>query len=46
MAAAQVHSESFETSLVLASESALFFGRVRDFDQMHIRSVRGLCLVF
>ncbi|KAJ7430159.1 CPSF A subunit region-domain-containing protein [Mycena latifolia] len=38
-AAAQIHNEHYETSLILANEFALFIGRVRDVDEMHIRSI-------
>ncbi|KAJ7729698.1 CPSF A subunit region-domain-containing protein [Mycena maculata] len=39
MAAAQIHTEDYESSLILANESALFIGRVRNVDEMHIRSI-------
>ncbi|KAJ7134358.1 CPSF A subunit region-domain-containing protein [Mycena epipterygia] len=39
MAAAQIHSENYESSLILANDSALFIGRVRHVDEMHIRSI-------
>ncbi|KAJ7695700.1 mono-functional DNA-alkylating methyl methanesulfonate N-term-domain-containing protein [Mycena rosella] len=39
IAAAQIHTEHYQTSLILANESALFIGRVRDVDEMHIRSI-------
>ncbi|KAJ7505532.1 CPSF A subunit region-domain-containing protein [Mycena galericulata] len=38
-AAAQLHHENYESSLILANESALFIGRVRNVDKMHIRSI-------
>ncbi|KAJ7430630.1 CPSF A subunit region-domain-containing protein [Mycena latifolia] len=38
-AAAQIHNEHYDTSLILANEFALFIGRVRDVDEMHIRSI-------
>ncbi|KAF7365431.1 CPSF-A domain-containing protein [Mycena venus] len=39
MAAAQINHEKFESSLLLANESALFIGQVRNVDEMHIRSI-------
>ncbi|KAJ7164666.1 CPSF A subunit region-domain-containing protein [Mycena crocata] len=39
MAAGELHNENYESSLILATESALFIGRVRDVDEMHIRSI-------
>ncbi|KAJ7163276.1 mono-functional DNA-alkylating methyl methanesulfonate N-term-domain-containing protein [Mycena filopes] len=38
-AAAQLHHEKYESSLILANDSALFVGRVRKVDEMHIRSI-------
>ncbi|KAJ7644328.1 CPSF A subunit region-domain-containing protein [Roridomyces roridus] len=38
-ASAQIHSEHYESSLILANESALFIGRVKNVDKMHIRSI-------
>ncbi|KAJ7714198.1 mono-functional DNA-alkylating methyl methanesulfonate N-term-domain-containing protein [Mycena metata] len=38
-AAAQIHHEKYESSLILANDSALFIGRVRKVDEMHIRSI-------
>ncbi|KAJ7202805.1 mono-functional DNA-alkylating methyl methanesulfonate N-term-domain-containing protein [Mycena pura] len=39
MAATQFHNENYESALILANESALFLGQVRDVDKMHIRSI-------
>ncbi|KAJ7069995.1 mono-functional DNA-alkylating methyl methanesulfonate N-term-domain-containing protein [Mycena amicta] len=39
MATTQLHSEFYESSLLLANESALFIAQVRDVDSMHIRSI-------
>ncbi|KAJ7043868.1 mono-functional DNA-alkylating methyl methanesulfonate N-term-domain-containing protein [Mycena alexandri] len=38
-AAAQLHHEKYESSLILANDSALFIGHVRKVDEMHIRSI-------
>lgn len=43
MAAAQINSEKFESSLLLANASALFIGKIGNVDEMHIRSVGLLC---
>ncbi|KAJ6584701.1 CPSF A subunit region-domain-containing protein [Mycena capillaripes] len=39
LAAAEIHVDKYESSLILANDSALFIGRVRDIDEMHIRSI-------
>ncbi|KAJ6557241.1 CPSF A subunit region-domain-containing protein [Mycena vulgaris] len=38
-AVAEIHNDNYKNSLILANESALFIGRVRDVDEMHIRSI-------
>ncbi|KAJ6466487.1 CPSF A subunit region-domain-containing protein [Mycena sanguinolenta] len=39
MAAAQINAEKFESSLLLANESALFIGKVGNVGEMHIHSI-------
>ncbi|KAF7299245.1 CPSF-A domain-containing protein [Mycena indigotica] len=39
VATTQLHAEGYESSLLIANDSALFISQVRDVDSMHIRSV-------
>ncbi|KAJ6620776.1 CPSF A subunit region-domain-containing protein [Mycena sp. CBHHK59/15] len=39
MAVAQINNDQYTSSLIMANESALFVGRVRDVSKMHIRSI-------